>query len=180
MKRTAGFLKILATIAVVLEVIALVVLLMVVAALVISGSLSGLSQSAALSVSYHGTNLTPEQIKELLPIILFALFLGLVCVVFALLGTINMRKALDECRNETPFSDRSVNSLKTSARMEIIGGLLGIVGGIVISLMASSLKINGNSAGNTMTSVNLSFLVYACGKYLLYHIAEYGRELENR
>jgi len=179
MRRTAGFLKILATIAVVLEVIALVVLLMVVAALVVSGNLTGLPQNA-ISVSYQGTNLTPEQIKELLPIILLALFLGLVCVVFALLGTINMRKALDECRNETPFSDRSVNALKTSARMEIIGGLLGIVGGIVISLMASSLKINGNSAGNTMTSVNLSFLVYACGKYLLYHIAEYGRELENR
>ena len=179
MKRTAGFLKILATIAVVLEVIALVVLLMVVAALVVSGNLTGLPQNA-ISVSYQSTNLTPEQIKELLPIILFALFLGLVCVVFALLGTINMRKALDECRNETPFSDRSVNALKTSARMEIIGGLLGIVGGIIISLMASSLKINGNSAGNTMTSVNLSFLVYACGKYLLYHIAEYGRELENR
>ena len=180
MKRTAGILKVLATITVFFEVICLVMMGMAEGALAISPKFSELAANGSGAVTVEAENLTPEQMDQLKPIILIILGIAIATVVLTLLGTIKTRTALDECKHERPFSDKSVEALRSSARLEIIGGIVGSLAGIVMSLVSSTLKVNGATVGTSMSSLNLTFLVYACFKYLLYHIADYGRQLERR
>ena len=180
MKKTAGFLKFCCTFAMVFLVFGIVILALTGGFLIAVGSLSELAGKAGKAITIDAGTLTPAELDALKPVVLIALCFALVSVVLALIGTINTRKALKECQKETPFSDISVNSLLTSARMEIIAGVIGIIGGFVVSFMASKLTVNGSPIGSSMSTINLSFVFYAVMKYLLYHIAEYGRKLERR
>lgn len=178
MKRTAGFLKFFATVVVITEIIVAVILAIAEVALLVAGSFSSLAEKTGSAITVKGGTMTPAEMDALKPIVLIGIGIALLSVILALLGTLKTRKALGECKLERPFSAVCASSVKASARYEILSGIVGIVGAIVLSLMSSSLKVNGVPIGGTMSTVNLAFLFYAVEKYLLYHIAEYGHSLE--
>ncbi|MBQ6477811.1 MAG: hypothetical protein IJI44_00430 [Erysipelotrichaceae bacterium] len=178
MKKTAGILKFLSTLAMVLEVIGLLAVAAVVVTLLVAGNFSDLAAQSNSPITVNGGTMTPAEMDALKPIILIAMAFALASLVFTFIGTLKTRTALGECKEERPFSEKCVNAVKLSARMEIIGGLVGIVSSIVLALMASSLTVNGTSVGSTSTRLSLTFLFYALEKYLLYHIAKYGHSLE--
>ena len=180
MKKTAGILKFICSFTLVIEIMAAVFTGFGTVALLMVGSFSELAAKADNAVKVEASGLTPAEMDALKPVIIGALVLAFVAVIFALLGTLQTRKVLTECQNETPFSSTSVNSLKASARLDIIGGIVGIVGAAVLTFMASKVKVNGTSVGSSSGSLNLSFLIYALIKYHLCHVAEYGHRLENR
>ncbi|MBQ2657585.1 MAG: hypothetical protein IJF87_03320 [Erysipelotrichaceae bacterium] len=177
MKKTAGFLKFCFTVAMVVEIATAVILGIVVVALLMAGSFSALAAKGGI-ITVSGTNMTPEEMDALKPIALAALGLSLAALILAIIGTLKTRTALGECKEERPFSQKCVDALKTSARMDIIGGILGIVTAIVLALMASSVTVNGASVGKTSSNISMTWLFYAALKYLLYHIANYGHSLE--
>lgn len=179
MKRTAGILKVIFTILWVLEMVAAILIAGVAILMILAGSFSDLAAKTGNAVTIT-SGASPAELDAAKPLVVGALFLSVVTLVFAIIGTAKTRKVLSECKEERPFSRVSVDSLKTSARMEVIGGVVGVVGAIVLSLMASGLVINGSPVAKSSTTVNLSFLIYAVMKYLLYHVAEYGHSLENK
>ena len=180
MRKTAGLLKFCCTFALVFEIIGAIMLVIAEAFLLFAGKFSDLAAKAGDAITVEGNGLTPEQMDALKPIILIVIALGLLSLAFAIFGTLKTRTALQECREERPFSKTCVDAIKASARLEIIGGIIGIVGSIVVSFMSAPVKILGTNLSSSMSSWNLSFLFYACEKYLLYHIAEYGHSLEKR
>lgn len=180
MRKTAGFLKFGCTLIVVLEVFVAIVFAILLGALLFVGSFSELAAKTGNAITVDGGTMTPAEMDALKPVILVAIAIGLAAIIFALLGTLKTRTVLGECKAERPFSQKSVDSLKASARLEIIGGLIGIIGSFVMYAMASNLKVNGVTVGRSMASTNLTFLIYAVEKYLLYHVAEYGHSLEKR
>ena len=180
MKRTAGFLKFLCTFTLVFEAIAAVSMLIAACALLFMGNFSELTNVPGNMITVDSTNLTPEQLDAMKPVMLVTVVFFLASILLALYGTLKTRTALDECKNERPFSQLCVDSLKTSARMEIISGIVGILASIVISVVSAPIRVNGASVGSSMGTLNLTWLLYAVEKYLLYHVAEYGRSLENR
>ena len=122
MKKTAGFLKFCYTIALVFEMAAAVLLGIITVALLMAGSFSALAtQGSVITVS--GGTMTPEEMDALKPIVLAALGLSLAALILAIFGTQKTRTALGECKEERPFSEKCVKALKTSARMDIIGGI---------------------------------------------------------
>lgn len=179
MRKTAGILKGCCTFAIVIACLALVLLVIAEAALLMAGSFSSLAEKAGNALVINGGTLTPEELDAFKPILLIVLGLGIVTIVLAILGAIKTRTALNECKEERPFSQKSVDAIKNSARLQILGGIIGIVGTILIAVMASGLTINGRPVASSSGSFNLSFLFYAIEKYLLFHIAEYGHSLEN-
>jgi len=180
MRKTAGFLKFGCTLAVILIAFVAIVLAFLLGTLLFIGSFSELAAKTGNAITVNGGSMTPAEMDALKPVVIIGIGIALAAAVFALLGTMKLRTVLGECKEERPFSQKSVNSLRSSARLEILGGLIGIIGSIVMYVMASNLKVNGVTVGRSMMTFNLSFLIYAVGKYLLYHIAEYGHSLENR
>lgn len=178
MKKTAGILKFISTIALILEIVGAVLLALIMVFLLVAGSFSDLAAKENSAITIEGGTMTPAELDALKPIILIALATALVSVIFTMIGTIKTRTALGECKEERPFSKRCVDALKASARIEVIGGLFGIVTAIVLSLMASALTVNGTPVGKTSTTASLTFLFYAVQKYLLFHVAQYGHSLE--
>ena len=179
MKKTAGFLKFLCTLGLIFEVIAIAFLALALGALIVVGSFSELAAKAQEAISISG-NLTPAEMDALKPFIIVALATALISVVFAFLGTKKEKAYYTECTKEHPFSEKSVDSLMACARLELIGGIVGVIGSVVLFVMGQNLKINGASVGNTSLSLNLTFLIYAVQKYFHYHVADYGHSLENR
>ncbi len=180
MRKTAGFLKVCETIMLVLEILVAVILAVTEVLLLVMGSFSAIAAKAGSAITISGGNLTPAELDSIKPFIMIAICFALVSVVLAIIGTIKTRKALDECREERPFSDESVSNILSAARIEIIGGIFGIISSLVLTFMAAGITINGTSVANSSTSLNLTFIFHAVEKYLLYHIADYGRSLENR
>lgn len=177
MKKTAGFLKFCYTIGLIFEILAAVLVAIVEVILLMAGSFSSLAEKTG-AITVSGGTLTPAEMDALKPIVLIAIACALAGVIMAIIGTLKTRTALSECKVERPFSQTCVDALKASARMDIIGGIFGIVTAIVLALMASSLTINGTSVGKSSTTMSLTWLFYAAMKYLLYHIAKYGHSLE--
>ena len=180
MRKTAGFLRFGCTLIVIFEIIAVAFLAITEVALLVMGNFSDLAAKTGNAITINGGTMTPAEMDALKPAVLVAMGIALAAVIFALLGTLKTRTVLSECREERPFSQKSVNSLKASARLEILGGLIGIIGSIVLYVMASKLTVNGVTVGRSMMTTNLTFLIYAVEKYLLYHVAEYGHSLEKR
>ena len=180
MKKTAGFLKFACSLTMFFEVIVGIFVAFVFGVILLIKDFSQFSDKTGGAITVSGEALTPEQLAALKPNLLVAFGFALAAIVFAFLGTSKFRKALTECKKETPFSDASVQAIKASARYEVIGGIVGIIGALVSSVMGSGIQINGNSLVSSMNTIHLSFLVYACEKYLLYHIARYGNSLEKR
>ncbi len=182
MRKTAGFLKVICIIAIVFEVIAIVCVAVALAAVAFVGDFSAIAEKTggAITISSTGTTLTPAEMDALKPVILVALGIALLTLIFAFLGTKKEKNVLAECQAERPFSAKSVSDLKGAARLELIGGFVGVAGAVVMMFMGKNLQVNGTSVGNSSLSLNLSFLIYAVQKYLLYHVAEYGHSLENR
>ncbi len=178
MKKTAGILKFLSSIVLFVEALGGILVAFAAAAILFIKDYSKFTDKTGSIIQVQGQTLTPEQIATLKPVILVALAFALATIVFAFLGTSKFRKALKECRNETPFSSTSVKAIKASARYEVIGGIVGIIGSIVLSLLGSGIQLNGTSLVSSMNTFHLSFLIYALEKYLLFHIAEYGHSLE--
>lgn len=178
MRKTAGFLKFCCTVILVFEAIMALILAFADGILLVTGSLSELAEKAGSAISIQGANITPEQLDAFKPFILIALTLALVSLVLIIIGTLKTRTAFAECKEERPFSQKCVDALKVSARMEILSGLVGIASACVLTFMAANLKINGTSSGSSTITVSLTFVIYAVGKYLLYHIAKYGNSLE--
>lgn len=178
MKRTAGFLKLCCTIGLVFEVIIAVMIAFADGIILAAGKLSELAAKAPEAISIQGGSLTPQEMDALKPFILIALTAVLLSLILTIVGTLKTRAALGECKEERPFSQKCVNSLKISARMELFAGLVAIIGSGVLAFMASNLKVNGVAMGSSSVTVSLSFLIYAALKYLLYHVAEYGNSLE--
>ncbi len=179
MKKTAGILKFCCTLALVLEILMAVMVAFIEVALLMAGSFSELAAKSG-AITIDGGTMTPAEMDALKPFLLIALAFSLVALVLAIVGTVKTRTALGECKEERPFSEKCVNAVRASARLEIIGGIVGIVSSIVLSLMGSSLTVNGTHLGKSSTTLSLSFLFYAVEKYLLYHIAEYGHGLETK
>ena len=177
MKKTAGILKFCYTLGLVIEIAVAVVLAVTEVALLLAGSFSSLAEKGSV-ITVDGGTLKPEEMDALKPIVLVAIGLSLAAVILAIIGTLKTRTALSECKKERPFSEKCVNALKMSARMDIFGGIFGIVTALVLSLMASAITVNGSSVGKTSSTVSLTWLFYAALKYLLYHIADYGHSLE--
>ncbi|MBQ9036954.1 MAG: hypothetical protein IJ115_05850 [Erysipelotrichaceae bacterium] len=180
MRKTAGFLRVLCSIALVFEVLACVILVGVEVFLAFIGNFSDIAAKTGNAITISGGTMTPAEMDAIKPIIMIVIALSLVTVVFAIIGTVKTRVALSECKEERPFSDKCVAALLSAARLQIIGGLIGIVGTVVLQTMASKLTVNGTPIGSSATSFNLTFLVNAVEIYLLYHIAKYGNSLEKR
>ena len=177
MRRSAGFLKFLASVALFFEVVCTVILIAVEAILVMAGKFSELAEkSGAITVS--GGTMTPEEMDALKPVVLAVIAFGIIALLLAALGTLKTRQALEEIKSERPFSDKAIDSIRAAARLEVIGGIVGILGSIVLSTMASQLKINGASAGQSSMTFHLSFVILAAEKYMFYHVAKYGQSLE--
>ena len=180
MKKSAGFLKFLETIALVFEIIAIIILVLVIVFLLISGGVSGLAEKVKGAVTISGVDITAKDLETVTPIVLGALVSGVVSLLFAILGTFKTHKVLDECKNERPFSDVSVNNLKAAARLELIGGIVGVICTVALNIAAGGIRLNGASISNSAASIELGFIITAAVKYLLYHVAEYGNLLEGR
>ncbi|MCR4632916.1 MAG: hypothetical protein K5648_02190 [Erysipelotrichaceae bacterium] len=180
MKKTAGFLKFACSLTMFFEVIAGIFVAFVFGVILLIKDFSQFSDKTGGAITFSGETLTPEQLNALKPNLLVAFGFSLAAIILAFLGTSKFRKALSECKKETPFSKTSVEAIKASARYEVIGGIVGIIGGIVTYIMGSGIQINGNSIVSSMNTIHLSFLIYACQKYLLYHIAQYGHSLEKQ
>ena len=178
MKTTAGILKFCYTLGLIFEILVALLLAVVEGFLLMSGSFSELAAKDGSPITVNGGTMTPEEMDALKPIILVTIGIALVAVILALIGTLKTRTALGECKKERPFSEKCVNALRTSARMDIIGGIVGIVAALVLAMMASALTVNGTPVGKTSGHASLTFLFYALLKYLLYHIARYGHSLE--
>lgn len=178
MKRTAGILKAFATIAMILVIVMLVILVIAEAALLIAGPFSSLAEKTGSAITIEGGTMTPAELDALKPIIMIAVAAGIAALIFTIMGIQKTRKALAECKEERPFSAVCVKAVRDSARLEIIGGIVGIIASIILSLMVKSLTVNGTPVGRSSASLNLTFLVYAIQKYLLFHVAEYGHSLE--
>ena len=177
MKKTAGILKFCYTIVLALEILVTVIVAITEVALLFAGNLSDhMSGEGGITVS--GGTMTPAEVDALKPIVLIALAIAIVSLIFTILSTLNAKKALAECKEERPFSEKCVKALKASANLEIIGGVISIVSSIILAVMGSSLTVNGTSIGKSSTTLSLSFLFYALMKYMLYHVAEYGHSLE--
>ncbi len=178
MRKTAGILKFCCTLALVLEVLAAIFVAVGLIALAMAGSFSSLAAKTDSPITITGGTLTPEEMDALKPFVMIALASAVLGLLFTIIGTMKTRTALGECKQERPFSEKCVKAIKASARMEIIGGLAGIASSVILMLLASSLTVNGISAGKSSGSMSLTFLFYAVLKYLLYHIANYGHTLE--
>ncbi|MBR2801894.1 MAG: hypothetical protein IKE21_04765 [Erysipelotrichaceae bacterium] len=177
MRKTAGFLKFCATFALVFEVVGLAILVLIEAALALTGKFSELAEkSGAITIS--GGTMTPEEMDALKPVVLAVIAFGIIALLLAMLGTLKTRQALEEVKSERPFSDKSIDSVKAAARFEVIGGIVGILGGIVLSAMASQLRVNGTPVGQSSVTLHLSFIILAAEKYMFYHVAKYGQSLE--
>ena len=177
MKKTAGILKFCYTVGLVLEVLVTVIIAITEVALLLSGNLSDhMSGEGGITVS--GGTLTPAELDSFKPVVLIALGFAIVSLVFTILSILKAKKALAECKEERPFSEKSVKAIKASANLEIIGGVISIISSIILAVMGSSLTVNGTPIGKSSTTLSLSFLFYALMKYMLYHVAEYGHSLE--
>ena len=177
MKKTAGILKFCCTVVLVLEILITVILVLALGAILLAGNFSDLAAKTG-AITINGGTMTPAEMDTLKPIVLIALASGLVALVFTIMGTVKTRTALGECKEERPFSEKCVNAIKASARLEIVGGIVGIVSSIVLAVMGSSLTVNGTPVGRSSTTLSLTFLFYALEKYLLFHVAKYGHGLE--
>jgi len=180
MRKTAGFLKACTTLVLVFEVLGAVILAGLEIFLAVAGSFSDLAAKTGEAITIQGGEMTPAEMDALKPILMAALGIALVSLVFTIIGTAKTRKALAECKEERPFSEECVTSIRSAARSELIGGIVGILGSIVLAIMARNLTVNGRSVANTSFSFNLSFLIEAAQTYLFYHVARYGQTLENR
>ncbi len=180
MRKTAGFLKFVCTVSLVFEVLVGIILAICFIALLLAGSFSELAAKAGDAITISGGTMTPAEMDALKPVIMIALGSSLVAVVLAILGTVKTKSALSEVKDERPFSDKCVESIKSAARIEVIGGIFGIVGALVFSVMASKLTVNGTPVGTTSASLNLTFIIQAVQKYMYFHVAKYGQSLENR
>lgn len=180
MKKTAGFLKALTTLALIFEILGAVIVCGVFLLFAFTGRISDLAAKTGNAITFESSSLSIEEIDAAKPLVMAALGLALVVLIFTILGTVKTRTALSECKKETPFSETCIKAIRSSARLQIIGGLIGVIGGIVLSFMASGLTVNGSPVGRSSVSLNLTFLIYAVQKYLLYHVAEYGRSLEEK
>lgn len=180
MRKTAGFLRVWCSIALVFEVLACVILVGIEVFFAFIGNFSDIAAKTGEAITISGGTMTPAEMDALKPVIMGVIAAGIVAVVFAIIGTLKIRVALAECKEERPFSDKSVAALLSAARIQIIGGLVGIVGTVVLQIMASKLTVNGTPIGSSATSFSLTFLFNAVEIYLFYHIAKYGNSLENR
>ena len=178
MRKTAGFLKMCCTFVIVLLVIVAVTLAAGFAVIALSPSFSELAAKAGNAITIEGGNLTPAEMDALKPVILGVMGVALVGLVLFIMGTLKTRTALNECKEERPFSRKCAESLKASARLEIIAGLVGIAASLIMNFMAGRLTFGGTPAGSTTVTYSLSFVFYAAEKYLLYHVACYGHSLE--
>ena len=183
MKKTAGFLKFFATLAIILLVLALVACVLGEGVLLTSGDLSSLQGSVEGFITINSTEEIPftvAQLNELKPALLFAVAFAAIILLLSLLSMIKIRKVLGECKEETPFSEVSCRNLKGAARLEIIAGIIGIIATIVSTfLLRLDVTINGKTLTDTTINLNLSFIFTAVFLYLLYHVAQYGKSLEN-
>lgn len=180
MRRTAGFLKFASTVVIIFEVLAALAFGGAGIALLFMGSFSNIANSTGISITISGTSMSLAEMDAKKTIILVAFGIAFLALVLTIIGTVKTRKAYSECKEERPFSDECVNSLLSAARLEIIGGLVGIIGSLIISFATGNLAVNGANIGSTISSLNLTFIFYAVQKYLFYHVANYGRKLENR
>lgn len=178
MRKTAGFLKICCTIALVFLVIGAMAVTAGLVVIAVAGSFSELAAKAGNAITISGGNLTPAEMDALKPVILGIMAAALIAVILAILGTLRTRDALNECKEERPFSQKCADSLKSAARYEVLGGVVGIVSAIIMSFMTANLTVNGTSLGSSSTTFSLTFVLYAVMKYLAYHVVNYGHSLE--
>lgn len=178
MRKTAGFLRGCCTFAIVLAGFGTVMMAIGFVAIAFAGSFSELAAKADSAITISGGTMTPAEMDALKPVILGALGASLASMVLTIFGAVKTRDALTECREERPFSQKCADSLKTSARIEIIAGLVGIAVAAVLSFMAANLTVNGAKLGGSGGTFSLSFIFYAVLKYLFYHIVSYGHTLE--
>ena len=131
-------------------------------------------------MGFEGGDPSPAELNALKPVVLFALVYGIIVLVLTVLGIKKILKVFAECKKETPFTEVSCRSLKGAARLELITGIVGIVGSVILSFMGSKLTFNGTPVSDSTFTLNQTFLIYACALYLLYHVAEHGRKLEEK
>lgn len=177
MRKTAGFLHVLTTIGVILFIVALAVIALAEGFMFAAGDLSGLAQ-AGITVDAGGAALTAQDLASMKPLLMSIIAFAFVLVLIGLLTLLKVRKVLAECKESRPFSEVCCKSLKGAARLEILGGIIGILGTIAIFILGVNFSLNGTPIGDTTITLNLSFIVTAVLLYLLYHVAEYGKSLE--
>ena len=180
MKKTAGFLRLLETISLVFQIIGTALLALVAVFLAFAGKLSEIAAKYDNIITISGSAVSPAELDALKPFLLAAIGIGIISLLFTILGTIKLRKVYAECKDEQPFSDECVDNLHGAARLQLIGGAFGIVSSIIMLLWGGSLTVNGSSISSSGITIELNFIVKAVTLYLLYHIAAYGRTLENR
>ncbi len=181
MRKIAGILKVLATIALVFEFIAAAGLA-VFEAMLAFFDLSTIMEKAPGVITIDGVpmDVTPETINSFKPVLLALIALAFVLIVFTILGTRKIRTVFSECKAEMPFSQESCDALKAAARLVLIGGIVGIAGTAIIHFMSNGVTINGGSVSSSSITADLSFLITAAVLYLMHHVAEYGRSLEEQ
>ena len=179
MKKTAGFLHVVMTIGVVLIVLMLVLVAIAEGLLFTTNDLTGLSQ-VGITFNNNGAAMTAQELSAFKPVLQFFVAFVFVLLLLNLLGALKIRKVLGECKTKTPFSDVSCKSLKGAARLEVILGIVGILGTIALYIIGFNVSLNGAQVTDTTLTLNLSFIFSAVAFYLLYHVAEYGRKLENK
>lgn len=180
MKKHASILKVIYTIAMVIVIIGIVACVLGLVAVLVAGDFSDVAARTHGFITLEGGDPSPAELNALKPVILVALVYGVVILVLTLLGIKKIINVLAECKMETPFTEVSCRNLKGAARLELITGIVGIVGSVILGFMGSSLTFNGTPVSDSTFTLNLTFLIYACALYLLYHVAEHGRKLEEK
>lgn len=180
MRKTAGFLKVIYTIGLVLEIIAAVVCAGLEIFFLVIGNLSDLAEKAGGVITITGGNLTPAELDAFKPVMMAAIGIAILGLILAILGTVKTRKTLGEIKEERPFSDTAAKSIKAAANLGIAGGVIGVIGAIVLAVMAKDLTVNGTSVSSSTISLNLTFIIDAVQKYMFYYVAKYGQTLERR
>ena len=178
MAKTAGFLKFIETVGLVFEVIAAIFLAFLEVFFAVIGNFSDIAAKTGNAITISGGTMTPAEMDAFKPAVMVVIAIGLVSVIFGIIGTLKTRKTLKEIQEMRPFSPEAVKSIKTAAQVEIIGGIAGIIGSLILTFMVSNLTVNGTSLGNTSVTMNLTFIIDAVQKYMFYHIMNYGNQLE--
>ena len=176
MKNMAGYLRFIFILGAALEIIGILLCAGFEIALLIIGKFSDIVEASGEAIAVSGGEMTAAELDALKPVVMVFLLFEMVGLIINLLGTLKICGALKEVKVGSPYSEKCVEYLHSGAKYTVIGGIVGIIGSIILSIMAADLTFGGQSLSSTGISMNLSFVFQALLLYLMYYVAANGEE----
>lgn len=174
MRGTAGFLRILTTIVMVILIIAIIVLAGVTAIFALApGVLPEAAANGLLSsITIDGQPATIEMLLTYGKVVLIASGIAMLILILETVVIGKIRTALGEVRDEKPFSERCSKSLGSAGVIEIIIGIIMIAAPCAGFFMGDS--VLEASALSTAAGNGISSILFAIVLFMLAKISEFG------